>query len=265
MISYNPHTTRRLWAPRSAASCKKWSQTTKLSSGPPSHHGFFTVIERVLLSVHRDMTAVTQCMATICVTTCLRTSFWFVFYLIMPIWFVFYLMLPICSIFTSTSSPEHPQDRAAHTWDVLKVLSDRDACLHTVTWSSATHTWTSRRALGVGLISFCLLKCVQMDVLGMVALETSRARGAWAGQSLSCCQEQGAHEAGTNVLSAQWKVFLLCTQQQLQEMQLQTAANQGLAIPGGEASSLSRQRGAGFSLNEHFIALNNSPSGFMRK
>lgn len=179
---YNPHTTCRLWAPRSAASCKKWSQTTKLSSGPPSHHGFFTVIERVLLSVHRDMTAVTQCMATICVSTCLRTSFWFVFYLIMPIWFVFYLMLPICSIFTSTSSPEHPQDRAAHTWDVLKVLSDRDACLHTVTWFSATHTWTSRRALGVGLISFCLLKCVQMDVLGMVALETSRARGAGQGR-----------------------------------------------------------------------------------
>lgn len=34
--------------------------------------------ERVLLSVHTDMIGVTQCMATTCLFTCLRTSFWFV-------------------------------------------------------------------------------------------------------------------------------------------------------------------------------------------
>lgn len=49
-----------------------------------------------------------------------------------------------------------------------------------------------------------------------------------------------------------------------QEMQLQTAASQGLTIPGG-ASSLSMQRGGGFSLSKHFIVLNNFPPAFMCK
>lgn len=202
MISYNPwwcnsHTTctpTQAVSPRSAASCKKWSQTTELSSGPPSRHGFCPVTERVLLSVHRDMAGVTQCMATICVSTCLRTSFWFGFYLVMS----------ICSVFTSTSSPEHLQDTVAHMQGSAQVT---EVCVCTVPWFSVTHTWTSGRGLGVGLISFCLLKCVQMDVLVMVALETSRTYRAWPGQSLSCCQEQGRSKAGTNVLAGNERFF----------------------------------------------------------
>lgn len=65
----------------------------------------FSQLERVLLSIHTDTIGVTQCMATICLSTCLRTSFWFGFYLIMP----------VCSIFTSPSSPKHLQDTVAHT------------------------------------------------------------------------------------------------------------------------------------------------------
>lgn len=95
--------------------------------------------------------------------------------------------MPIYSVFTSTCSPKHLQTLSR---DLLKMLRWQRCVSHTVTWFSVIHTWASRKGVGVGLISFCLLKCVQMDVLVMVALETSRIYRAWPEQSLSCCQSR---------------------------------------------------------------------------
>lgn len=148
-----------------------------------------------------------------------------------------------------------------------RCSGDRRVCAHTVPWFSTTQIWKSRRSWGVGLISFCLLKCVRMDVPVMVALETSRSYLAWPGQSLSCCQKQGGSKAGTNVHTGKIKGFSALHEAgtpwsdstsrarcppaplQGQEMQHRTAANKGPTIPGGTLS-LSRQRGGGFLLSE---------------
>lgn len=91
MISHGPwcatHTRHahphRLWTPRSAASCKKWSRAVKLSfhgtSMDPHPIMDFSQLQRGCCSLFRQVIGVTQCMATIWVSMCWRTSLWLVF------------------------------------------------------------------------------------------------------------------------------------------------------------------------------------------
>lgn len=126
----------------------------------------------------------------------------------------------------------------------------------------------------MGLISFCLLKCVQMDVLVMVALETSRTYRAWPGQSLSCCQSR-EEARQVQMFSLESERFFCSahsrnsTWSEASGAQHPPAPFQGsrrrskCCQPGSDhprrSLSLSRQRGGGFSLREHFIVLNNFP------
>lgn len=198
-VTHTPHAhPHKLWAPRSA-SCKNWSQTTKLSSGPPSHHGFFPGMERVLFTVHRDMARVTQCMATISVSTCLRIS----------VGFVFHLIMPICSIFTSTSSPEKLQSIVAQVQGSAQVT---DECLHCSMVFCHSHL---DKQEGFG---FDFLPPPEMCPDGCAGDGCLRNQ-----QNLSCLARAeplvlpraGKKQGRYKCSGWKWKVFLLCTQQEL--------------------------------------------------
>lgn len=160
------------------------------------------------------------------------------------------MIIPICSISTSSSSPEHLQDRVARVCSTCWMLRwQRCVSAHCYLIFCYSHLH-KQEGFGGGFDFLLPPEMCPDGCAGDGCLRNQQNLPCLARAEPLVLPEQGRSKAGTNVLAGKWKVFLLCTQQELHmEWQHQepsihqplsraadagpNAASQGLTIPGG--------------------------------
>lgn len=133
----------------------------------------------------------------------------------------FNLVMPFCSIFTATSSPEHLQDAVAH---VCRVLLRWQRCVSICTVLQGFLLLTPGQAGGVWVWVWSPAMCPDGSA-GDGCLRNQQNSSCLARAEPLVLPRAGKKQGRYKCSGWKWKVFLLCTQQELQH---------GVTAPGAQ-------------------------------